>query len=63
MTDYYTPKQIADKLSINIYTLLKFVKNGDLESINVGSEKSPTYRISSESFNKFLELRSKKNEG
>lgn len=46
----YTSKEIADILQINLFTVLRYIREGKLEHVKVGSQ----YRITEEQLTKFL---------
>jgi len=46
----YTAKEIAEILQINVFTVLRYIREGKLEHIKVGSQ----YRITEEQLNKFI---------
>lgn len=49
--DFYTARELADKLRINIMTIYRYIKAGKLKAYKIGKE----FRISKEEFNKFLQ--------
>ena len=50
--EFYTPQQIADKLNVNVMTIYRYIKSGELESIKLSRN---SVRISRDDFNKFLD--------
>ena len=48
--DFYTAKELADKLRVNIMTIYRYIKAGKLNTYKIGKE----FRIDKEEFNKFL---------
>jgi excisionase family DNA binding protein len=51
--EYYSPQEIADKLSLSKQTVLSLIKAGKLEAADWGVGKKPVWRVSQESLNKF----------
>ena len=49
--DFYTARELADKLRVNIMTIYRYIKAGKLKAYKIGKE----FRISKEEFNKFLD--------
>lgn len=49
--DFYTAQDLADKLSVNIMTIYRYIKAKRLVAHKIGKE----YRISRADFEKFLE--------
>jgi len=54
MAEYYTPKQIAEKLNVHPRTIRRWIREGRLRAIQPGPR---TYRIAKEDFESFLEER------
>ena len=48
--DFYTARELADKLRVNIMTIYRYLKAGKLEAYKIGKE----FRIDKKSFNDFL---------
>jgi excisionase family DNA binding protein len=46
----YTAKEIAEILQINMFTVLRYIREGKLEHIKVGSQ----YRVTEKQLDKFL---------
>ena len=46
----YTTKEIAEILQINVFTVLRYIREGKIEHIKVGSQ----YRITQEQLDKFI---------
>ena len=49
--DFYTAKNLADKLGVNIMTIYRYIKAKKLKAYKIGKE----FRIAREEFNRFLE--------
>lgn len=49
--DFYTARELADKLQINIMTIYRYIKAGRLKAYKIGKE----FRIDKNEFNRFLE--------
>ena len=56
MEEFYTTKQIAKILGVNIVTVRRWIQNGSLPAIYLG-EKSKEYRVRKTDFEKFIEER------
>lgn len=50
MENYYTPKEISDKLKLNIRTVYKWIREGKLKAVKLGD----VWRISESELNRFL---------
>ncbi len=50
METYYTPKEIAEKLKLNIGTVYKWVREGRLKAVKLGD----VWRISESELNRLL---------
>lgn len=50
---YYTLKDVAEKLSIDKTTVKKLIVMGKLQAINFGTGKRNIYRITDEALNNF----------
>lgn len=48
--DYYTAKELADKLRVNIMTIYRYIKARKLKAYKIGKE----FRIDKTEFQKFL---------
>ena len=48
--EYYTAKELAEKLRVNIMTIYRYIKAGKLKAYKMSKE----FRISKKEFNKFL---------
>jgi len=48
--DFYTAKELADKLRVNIMTIYRYIKASKIKAHKIGKE----FRIDKEEFNKFL---------
>ena len=48
--DFYTAKDLADKLGLNIMTIYRHIKAGKLKAYKIGKE----FRIDKKEFNRFL---------
>lgn len=51
MENYYTPKQIADKLKLNIRTIYKWIREERINAVKLGD----VWRISESEVNRLLE--------
>ncbi len=49
--DFYTARDLANKLSVNIMTIYRYIKAGKLRAHKIGKE----FRIDKSEFNKFLD--------
>ena len=47
---FYTARELADILKLNIMTIYRYIKAGKLKAYKIGKE----FRIDKEEFNKFL---------
>ena len=47
---FYTARELADKLRVNIMTIYRYIKAGKLKAYKIGKE----IRIDKKEFNKFL---------
>jgi len=48
--EYYTAKELSEKLRVNIMTIYRYIKAKKLKAYKIGKE----FRIDKEEFNKFL---------
>jgi excisionase family DNA binding protein len=48
--EFYTARELADKLRVNIMTIYRYIKAGRLKAYKIGKE----FRIDKDEFNKFL---------
>jgi len=48
--EYYTAKELAEKLRVNIMTIYRYIKAGKLKAYKLSKE----FRIDKREFNKFL---------
>jgi len=49
--EFYTAKELADKLRVNIMTIYRYIKAGKLKAYKIGKE----FRIEKKEFQKFLD--------
>jgi putative resolvase len=49
--EFYTARELADKLQLNIMTIYRYIDAGKLKAYKIGKE----FRIDKKEFNKFLE--------
>lgn len=49
-TKFYTAKELAESLKVNIMTIYRYIKAGKLNAYKIGKE----FRIDADEFNKFL---------
>lgn len=49
--EFYTAKELAEKLRVNIMTIYRYIKAGKLKAHKIGKE----FRISNKEFKKFLD--------
>jgi len=58
----YSISDIARKLGVTRRTVFNWIKTGQLEVINISlGKKKPTYRITKEALERFIQLRRVKN--
>lgn len=50
MENYYTPKEVADKLKLNVRTLYKWIREGKLNAVKLGD----VWRIPESEINRLL---------
>ena len=48
--EYYTAKELAEKLSLNVMTIYRYIKAGHLKAYKIGKE----YRIERDEFERFM---------
>lgn len=48
--DFYTAKELADKLRVNIMTVYRYIKAGKIKAYKIGKE----FRIDKKEFQRFL---------
>jgi len=48
--EFYTAKELAEKLRVNIMTIYRYIKAGKVKAHKIGKE----FRITKQEFNKFL---------
>ncbi len=48
--EFYTAKEIADKLSLNVMTIYRYIDSGKLKAYKIGKE----FRIDRSEFEKFM---------
>ncbi|MFH0845849.1 MAG: helix-turn-helix domain-containing protein [Patescibacteria group bacterium] len=48
--EFYTAKELAEKLRVNIMTIYRYIEAGKLKAYKLGKE----FRIDKKEFNKFL---------
>ena len=49
--EFYTAKELAEKLRVNIMTIYRYIKASRLKAYKIGKD----FRIDKEEFNKFLD--------
>ena len=49
--EFYTARELADKLRVNIMTIYRYIKAGKLKAYKIGKE----FRIDKAEFNNFLD--------
>ena len=49
--EFYTARELAKKLRVNIMTIYRYIKAGKLKAYKIGKE----FRIEKKEFNKFLD--------
>jgi len=54
--EFYTAKELSEKLRVNVVTIYRYVKAGKLKAYWLGKE----FRIDEEEFNRFLKQCQKK---
>ena len=50
-TEFYTAKELAEKLRVNIMTIYRYIKGGKLRAYKMSKE----FRIDKEEFQRFLD--------
>ena len=50
-SEFYTAKELADKLRVNIMTIYRYIKAGKLKAYKIGKE----FRIDKKEFQRFLD--------
>ncbi len=53
--EFYSPKEIAEKLGISLPRVYIYIKEGKLKAHKLGTAKASPVRISHESFQAFLD--------
>ncbi|HOL86965.1 MAG TPA: helix-turn-helix domain-containing protein [Defluviitoga tunisiensis] len=48
--EFYTARELAEKLRVNIMTIYRYIKAGKLKAYKIGKE----FRVDKSEFNKFL---------
>lgn len=48
--EFYTAQELADKLSLNVMTIYRYIDRGTLKAYKIGKE----FRIEKDEFEKFL---------
>ena len=48
--EFYTAKELAEKLRVNIMTIYRYIERGKLKAYKLGKE----FRIDKDEFNRFL---------
>lgn len=48
--DFYTARDLAEKLGLNIMTIYRYIKAGKIQALKLGKD----YRVEKVEFNKFL---------
>jgi len=51
MKEYYTARELADKLSLNVMTIYRYINAGKLKAYKIGKE----FRIGHADFEKFMQ--------
>ena len=51
----YTPTELADLLSVSLWTIYRWIREGKLECYKLGGSKLGRTRISADQVSKFLE--------
>lgn len=54
--EYYTAKELAEKLSLNVMTIYRYIDAGKLKAYKIGKE----YRIERSEFERFMNNAKKK---
>ena len=55
--EWYTPVQVAELLQVNKETVRRWIRSGELNVLNVGSEVRPDYRIRRDDLTAFIQRR------
>jgi excisionase family DNA binding protein len=50
ITEYYTAKELAEKLSLNVMTIYRYIDAGKLKAYKIGKE----FRIEKTEFERFM---------
>ncbi len=48
---FFTPTEVAEELKLNLLTIYKYIRSGDLSAVRFGR----TYRVSEEDLERFIE--------
>lgn len=56
-TEFYTPREVAEKLRVNVMTIYRYIKSGKITAHKIGKE----FRIEVKEYEKFLESIKTKN--
>jgi len=48
--EFYTAEELAEKLKVNIVTIYRYIRSGDLSAYKIGKN----FRIDKEEFEKFI---------
>lgn len=48
--EYYTAKELADKLSLNVMTIYRYISAGKLKAFKIGKE----FRVEKSEFERFM---------
>jgi excisionase family DNA binding protein len=50
MQEFYTAKEISDKLKLNVMTIYRYINSGKIKAYKIGKE----FRVEKEEFEEFL---------
>lgn len=51
----YTIKEVSEMLKVHDRTIRRYIRSGELQAINLGSDSQPNWRIREDDLEEFLE--------
>lgn len=51
----YTIKEVSEMLKVHDRTVRRYIRSGELQAINLGSDSQPNWRIREDDLEEFLE--------
>lgn len=54
MDKFFTPKEIANSLSVSTRTVINMIRTGKLRAVNVAGLKRMTYRVYEKELDRFI---------